>query len=255
MAFDGAVICRSKVTARTARAVLVAQAAEIDSNPVPTVVIAPPAHLGSLKQRDEFKDALIFADTDALRAFEAIARQNAKVVVLDGTFAGTSRGAALINRIKADPLLTECDIRVLGYDDVRAPEGVDASADRADAEAELTAVAIRDSPARPIIPDAPVATPTATRSEMGRVELLIDGTAATLVELSTTGAQVVSTASLKPHQRVRLTLSGATALVVNGAITWAMFEMPASGPCYRADIVFVSPDTTRIAAFIEANRR
>jgi len=75
------------------------------------------------------------------------------------------------------------------------------------------------------------------------------------VELSTNGAQVVSAAILKPHQRVRLTLSGETTVVVNGAITWAMFEMPASGPCYRADVVFASPDTAAIAAFIEAHRR
>jgi hypothetical protein len=230
---------------------------------VPTVLIAPPAHLGSLKQRDEFRDALAFADTDALRAFEAIARRNAKVVVLEGTFAGTSRGTALINRIKADPLLAGCDVRVLGYDDVRAPETLDAlpersdtGADTADGDAETTNVGIGElPPVRPAIPGANLATSTATRSEMSRVELLIDGFAATLVELSTTGAQVVSTASLKPHQRVRLTLSGAPALVLNGAITWAMFEMPASGPCYRAHVVFVNPDTTRIATFIDANRR
>src|SRR5688500_14345813 len=49
----------------------IAAAAEIDSNPVPTVLIAAPACLGALKDRLEFKDALAFADIDALRAFDA----------------------------------------------------------------------------------------------------------------------------------------------------------------------------------------
>lgn len=235
---------------------------------MPTVLIAPPAYLGSLRERGEFKDALAFADTDALRAFDAIARRRATVVVLESTFAGTSRGTALINRIKADPLLVECDVRVLDYDGARAanvasappadtPEGRSLAMPHSENENVGPGVKAADLLDHAAVRDAEQTTTTiATASEIAAgVELLIDGTAATLVELSTTGAQVVSTASLKPHQRVRLSLTGATAMTVNGVITWAMFEMPASGPCYRADVRFLNPDSSRIVSFIEANRR
>ena len=87
------------------------------------------------------------------------------------------------------------------------------------------------------------------------VELLVDGFSATLIDLSVDGAQVVSTMSLKPHQRVRLTLPGSPPLQVNGEIAWAMFEMPAGGPRYRAGVAFFSPDAVKLATFINSNKR
>ena len=86
---------------------------------------------------------------------------------------------------------------------------------------------------------------------MSGVELLVEGTVATLVDLSTGGAQVMSATSLKPHQRVRLTLPGSPPLRLNGEITWAVFEMPAGAPRYRAGVAFVDPNVDAIAAFIE----
>ena len=66
-----------------------------------TVLIAAPEHLHALKEG--FGDALAFSDADALKALEAITREKPKAVVLEQLFAATSRGAALIKRIKADP--------------------------------------------------------------------------------------------------------------------------------------------------------
>jgi hypothetical protein len=246
---------------------------------VPTVLIAAPAHLGVLKQRGEFRDALAFADHDALRAFETIVRQHADVVLIESSFAATSRGTAFINRIGADPTLSGCDVRVITRDD----DSGEASTPAAGAQT----AAVPDTPPLPPTSPAPPATPppvspatsasvstviggpppgaaapdpeitsaaTDFRSIRG-IELLVDGTPATLIDLSTGGAQVMSSNSLKPHQRVRLTLPGPTPIRLNGAITWAMFEMPAGGPRYRAGVAFVDPDTAGIAAFIKANRQ
>jgi hypothetical protein len=222
--------------------------AEINCDTVPTVLIAAPAYLGVLKQRVEFKDALAFADTDALRAFAAIARQRAEVVVVDAAFAATSRGTALINRIKADPLMVDCDVRVLTNDEATAPSAVA----RDPAAAPAPAVAPTPDVTAPDRVEPSVATQFAMTEG---AELLVDGIAATLVDLSVSGAQIVSTTSLKPHQRVRLTLPGFPPIQVNGEIGWAMFEMPAGGPRYRASVVFFSPDTARLAAFIDANKK
>ena len=208
---------------------------------MPTVLIAAPASLGALKERSEFTDALAFADTDALRAFEAIARQRATVVVVDAAFAATSRGTALINRIKADPLLGTCDIRILSPDEARPAAAVES------ASTDL---------ARGVIGRDEGAPPSQTPFAMiDGVELLVDGLSATLVELSVNGAQVVSTTSLKPRQRVRLTLPGSPPLQLNGEIAWAMFEMPAGGPRYRAGVEFIGPDAAKLATFIESNKR
>ena len=74
-----------------------------------TVLIAAPDHLPALKEHG-FADALAFSDLDALKALEAITRDKPKVIALEKAFASTSRGAALIKRIKADPSLIGCEI-------------------------------------------------------------------------------------------------------------------------------------------------
>jgi hypothetical protein len=214
-------------------------------------LIAAPHALSALKERREFQDALTFADTDALRAFAAIAREQAQIVVLESAFAASSRGAALINRIKSDPLLGDCDVQiVMGVDVPAASETPGQSVFQADHAAPMPL----DDP-RPAAVSHDTVPEPAAESAMSGVDILIDGSTATLVELSTTGAQVISASSLKPQQRVRVTLPGSTPLQVTGEIAWAMFEMPAGGPRYRAAVTFVSPDTARIAAFLDANRR
>ena len=73
-----------------------------------TVLIAAPEHLEVLKERDDFSNAQSFSDAEALRALEVITRKRPDVVALERDFAATTRGAALINRIKADPKLASC---------------------------------------------------------------------------------------------------------------------------------------------------
>src|SRR6185369_10512053 len=81
-----------------------------------TILIASPEHLTVLRERADFGDAQAFADTEALKALETITRQRPSVVALERVFATTSRGAALINRIKADPALASCEIRIVAHD-------------------------------------------------------------------------------------------------------------------------------------------
>jgi hypothetical protein len=74
----------------------------------PVVLIASPECLPALKERENLSDVLAFTDAEALRALETVTRQRPEVVILERQFAGTSRGAALINLIKADPSLGGC---------------------------------------------------------------------------------------------------------------------------------------------------
>src|SRR5215213_8620451 len=61
-------------------------------------------------------EVLSFSDTDPIQALDAITAGKPAVVVIERLFAATSRGAALINRIKADPSLASLEIRVASVD-------------------------------------------------------------------------------------------------------------------------------------------
>jgi hypothetical protein len=234
---------------------------------VPTVLIAASANLNSIKQRGDFPDAMAFADTDALRALEAITRHRPNLVVLESAFAATSRGTALMNRIKADPSLAPCEIRVLSPVTEPDPVPVVAAAEPVVREA---AAPTDIAPAAPIpvpvpVPDERAAVATqfpldagtrrVPRFEMAaNVEVLVDGNPAALINLSLAGAQLVSPTTLKPNQRVRVTLPvGLVPIRVTGEIAWAMFEMPQSGPQYRAGLAFIEPDTAILQRLIETH--
>lgn len=226
--------------------------AELDSDlSVSTVLIAAAANLAPLKQRGEYQDAMAFADTDALRALETIARQHPALVVLDSVFAATSRGTALINRIKADPTLSGCEVQIATFEPGATPQ------------VPARAVVVEDvtiPPGAAPQPGAPLdvaGTRRSPRYEMiPGIEVLVDGNPATLVDLSTTGAQVMAMTSLKPNQRVRITLPGGLVPIrASGAITWAIFEMSDHGPRYRAGVDFHSPDQAGIQRFIQENRK
>ena len=197
-----------------------------------TVLIAAQALMPALKERTatDGHELLAFADSDALRALEVITKRRPAIVALDRAFAASSRGAALINRIKGDPSLVDSEIRVVSH------EGHDA---RVISEPEGSGVAgISDAPTQMSQALDECGTRGAPRLAMAKgVEALIDGNAAVLVDLSIGGAQVLSATVLKPSQRVRLTLTDARGIIrISGTVAWATFEIP---PRYRAGIVFV----------------
>jgi hypothetical protein len=209
-----------------------------------TVLIAASNHLAALKQHPDLTDAEPFADTDALKALDAITQRRPQVVALEHSFASTARGAAFINRIKADPALAACEIRIL-----EAESGATTGTSPAGGTSE------------PVAPAAPPAaaldrsgTRRAERHVVSRnVEVLIDGNPATLVNISIVGAQVVSMSSLRPNQRVRMSLVDATRpMRFNGVIAWANFEMPKEGPRYRAGVNFYDASPDMVARFIES---
>jgi hypothetical protein len=206
---------------------------------VSTVLIAAAEHLTPLKDRGGFADAQCFSDTEALRALEVITRERPSLVALERTFAGTSRGTALINRIKADPALASCEIRVV---EQAGPEAA-----REGAASVQVAVAAGAVAAAAVAPPATLdqrGTRRAPRTRVtGRVEVLIDGNPAMLIDMSPIGVQVVSSAILRPNQRVRVTLQDpARPLRVAANVAWASFEMPKDGPRYRAGLEFFDPD-------------
>src|SRR5438105_2245384 len=65
----------------------------------------------------------------------------------------------------------------------------------------------------------------APRFKTEKIGVLVDGNPATLLELSTCGALVLSPTIVRPNQRVRMALSDDGGILrFNAAIAWAQFE-------------------------------
>jgi hypothetical protein len=207
------------------------------------VIIASPEHLPALQARaaaaaagregHDVQEILTFADADALRALEAITKHKPAVVALERLFAATPRGAALINRVKADPSLRASEIRVVSHDSdyLRV-----SPRPAAPAPAPLDQRGTRRAPRVRISP---------------RADATVDGHQASLVDLSTVGAQVVSPGMLKPNQRVQVVLADDSGLVrISADVVWASYEIPPKGrPRYRGGVAFIDADATAVDAY------
>src|SRR5687767_8040275 len=190
-----------------------------------TVIIGALELLEVLKQNSAFDgEVLVFSDNEPLKAVEAITTRKPAVISLERLFAATSRGASLINRIKADPALSACEIRVVSIDGTyrvsprrnipmaaspaaavpiavppaASPEAADMAGD--------SVTTIEEAPA----PPAPAqkldyrGTRRAPRVPMADgTEAQVDGALATVVDLSTYGAQILCPTPLKPQQKLR----------------------------------------------------
>ena len=221
------------------------------------VVIASAQHLPALQQRPEYADAHAFPDAEALRALDVISRERPSVVALERLFAATSRGAALINRIKADPSLAACEIRIVAHDSnytrVSPRRPTDAGA--------AAPVAVEEPPAA--VPAAQNLDWRGTRRAprfkvLDGVEVSIDGNPAMLMDLSVIGAMVISPTTLKPNQRIRMSVPHEPrAIRFSAGVAWAAFEMPKGKPApqYRAGIEFFDADADAMLKFIEAKKQ
>src|SRR4030095_5474927 len=174
------------------------------------------------------------------------------VVVLERAFASTTRGAALINRIKADPKLSTCEIRVVAHDSEYARVPASAAPPVADGSAGAGA-----APAPAGAPRDQRGTRRAPRLRiMDGVDVAIDGNVATLIDLSVIGAQVVSPTILKPNQRVRISMGEANKpLRFSAGVAWASFELAKTGPRYRAGLEFFDADADAVRKFCETKKR
>ena len=225
-----------------------------------TIVIAAPDLLANLKERaaeaDSESEILTFSDADALRALDAISKRKPSIITLERMFASTPRGAALVNRIKADPALVESEIRIISRDGdftriagKRTPPPPPPAPPQSGGTA--TATAAPDVAPR-VQPLDHYGTRRAPRFKVaGTVDVLVDGNNATLVDVSIVGAQVLTASVLKPNQRIRVALPEESgAIRFNAAVAWAKFEIPPqSGPRYRAGIEFIDANVNTLDAY------
>lgn len=231
-------------------------------------------------------EALTFPDTEPLQALQAITEQQPRIVVLERLFAATSRGAALINRLKNDPGLADMQIRVLSHSGdysrviTRPAHAVGAVAGTTVAEPP-PAPPSEPPPApkavpAPVLKSVPAPAPEpeperrvdwhgTRRSPRFRarpgLEIQLDGNPVTVVDVSVIGAQVLSANMVRPDQRVRVTVprnADQGPLRFRGMIAWARFELPRRagdpGPHYRVGIEFLDADADILERFCQDNK-
>ncbi|HEX5473091.1 MAG TPA: PilZ domain-containing protein [Vicinamibacterales bacterium] len=234
--------------------------------PAAALIIAADNLMPPLRDRvDAEGDVLTFSDTQPIEALQAILEQRPRLVVLERLFAATPRGAALINRIKSDPHLAASEVRVMSHTgdytrQVVKPTAVAAPVAAVAGSASNSAASERapedGAPARPLDWHGTRRAPR-YRVRSG-VEIQLDGNPATVIDLSTVGAQVISATVLRPNQKVRVTVPNDDFMMrFRGAIAWAKFELQPSGAAgaqYRAGVEFTDADSAALDAFCERNR-
>ena len=216
------------------------------------VLIGTADALPGLQERlDSGADLETFADSEALEALDHIIRTKPALVAMQDDFAGSSRGQALITRIKDDVTLSDVEVRVMAKNTAQNRVAVK----RGSHGGSTTAVA--EDETKPALDVKGTRRAPRIRIKDG-VEVSVDGNTAQLVDLSTVGAQVVSATVLKPNQRVRVIIGdGKNAVRCAGAIAWAAFEMPKGMPTrYRAGIDFgTSADADGLNGFAKKNKK
>jgi hypothetical protein len=214
------------------------------------VLIGPAESLPALQQRlDQAAEIQTFSDSEALDALDHIMTTKPAVVAMQDGFAESSRGVAMINRIKDDPTLGETEVRIIAKDAKRNRVAVKRG------HGGGAAVAVDDT--KPALDQKGTRRAPRVKVKDG-VEITIDGNTASLVDVSTVGVQVISPTILKPNQRVRVLLGEARHQVkCSGSVAWAAFEMPKGLPTrYRAGIDFgTAADIAGINAFSKKHKK
>lgn len=215
------------------------------------VLIGPADALPSLQERlDPSADVQIFNDSEALEALDFIIRTKPVVVAMQDDFADSSRGLALINRIKDDASLADVEVRVMAKNAAQNRVAVKRGSHGG-------AVVAVDEPPKGALDQKGTRRAPRIRIKDG-IEVTVDGNPAALIDLSTVGAQVVSPTVLKPNQRVRVIMGdGKTSVKCAGAVAWAAFEMPKGMPTrYRAGIDWgLTQDAPGIESFAARNKK
>ena len=161
---------------------------------------------------------IAFSDADLARAVDTILRHQPKVVVVERSVLATTPGQGFVRRLQLDRRLPGLEMRGI------AGDRIDAMLDSRDTAPRAEVLVVEGAEAlRPALKRRAVRTAVPVG-----IELLVDGRATMLVDLSDSGAQVIAPVMLRPQQRVRLTLPQ-DASRLSAQVVWSAFELPKSG--------------------------
>ena len=90
----------------------------------------------------------------------------------------------------------------------------------------------------------------------GETDIQVDGTPGKLVDLSLTGAQLLTATAMKPNRLIKVTLPmGDSSIACKAKVMWSRLE-PRSGQLwYRAGVSFTSTDQLALEAFLREHQK
>jgi hypothetical protein len=197
-------------------------------------VITSNSHVGPLRKRlGSDPGVVVFSETELLEAMRLIEAKAPKTLAVDAAVARTARGAQLVAAVKRE----STDIRVLSEN-----------------SAQLLLLVVNpdlsvQSASRPI--EDGCGTRAAQRFAMKPgTEVVIDGERSHLVNLSTSGAQVVVSARVQPKQTLLCTLVGGDAETrLRALVAWSNVELASGGVRYRAGLAFLDANPHLLEAY------
>jgi hypothetical protein len=207
-----------------------------------TILVAAPELIPALRDRlGGGEHLLTFADSEPVRALQAIVAERPRIVALERLFAASPRGAALISRIKADRALDGTEIRILSHD----TDYIRVSPRRGASSPKTAEIKRLDKGTR-----------RAQRYRMRPgVALRLDDQPAQILDLSAIGAQLITAQTLKPKQVVSLLIGDPGAqIAVSARVVWAKLEVVRNARTCRAGVQFIAPDRRTITAFAQAHQ-
>lgn len=205
-----------------------------------TVFVASADLLANWSSRSAPADLLAFTDADSQSAFDTILRRRPHVVVVEQMFAATAKGEAFVNQLQSDPQLAGLEIRMLSADRCAV---LKASPSALGGGASLASLA------HPYT-GGPVRRARRVKLPSG-IEMIVDGRATRLIDLSTLGAQVLSPTILRPNQIVRIFIPDSKTVVrVAAGIAWSALELR-NAARYRAGLEFREAHPELLAALAD----
>ncbi len=194
----------------------------------PVVLIAFAEDLHAI-QKGDLIAALAFPADQAIAALDVIERQLPRVVVLEQKFAASSLGVALIERIRGNPTLHGCGIRIISHHDCVGAVPLDMTGTRRAPRYNVVDGVLAD----------------------------VDGKPVTVLDVSIVGALVLSPSPLRPNQRIRFTFmdKAGTAVRLQSAVASVSLEIFEGRPRYKAGIEFFAVDEAAVQGFIDAKKK
>jgi hypothetical protein len=202
-----------------------------------TILIARRELSAELQDRLSDPAIRVFSAADAHAALSTVVKHHVPVVVLDRRFATSPGGNEFLAELR-----TTCgavEVRILDDQNgelpqvLRKPLGENARAAIA-RHSHVLRGPIRRAPRYPVDPG---------------FELLVNGEATPLVNVSATGAQLVSAAAFRPAQQVRVTVAEGERLLA--AVAWSAFELSelTGKACYRVGLEFADAKPEIVRAY------
>ena len=195
----------------------------------------------AVRQRLSFDPTVVvFSVSESAHALAMVVQRGLPVIALDRQFATSPRGAEFMGELRS--ARPDSEIRILsdqGSDIpllLRRPVLGSGRATIA-AGSQVLAGAIRRAPRYPV---------------QSGCAALVNGEPSSLVNVSVTGAQVLSQNVLKPFQQVRIALADEVdAIKVKAAVAWSSFERSRKTGeiCYRAGVEFADAEPRLLAAY------